>query len=267
MDPVEEAARLLARARHAIAFTGAGVSTPSGIPDFRGPGGLWRRVPPRLFEIDYFLSHPDETWRVFLELYESMAGVEPNPAHYAIAALEEAGVIKAVVTQNIDGLHQRAGSRRVIELHGSLEWARCVSCGRRVPLEEAVREARERRGAPRCPSCGDVLKPDVVFFGEPLPLQALLEAYRLARESDVVLVAGTSLYVAPANQVPVVAREHGARVIVVNMGDLAIPWVADVLIEAPVEEALPAICERVLEELGLDPSRCRGGKANHPAAP
>ncbi len=254
---VREAARILVEAEHAIALTGAGVSTPSGIPDFRGPEGLWKRIPPRLFEIGYFLSHPEESWRVFLQLYDSMRGVKPNPAHYALAALEEAGVLKAVITQNIDGLHQAAGSRNVIELHGSLREAVCVQCGYRVGLEEAVEEAR-RKGVPRCPRCGGVLKPDVVFFGEPLPTSELLRAFQLARESDAVLVAGSSLYVTPANQVPVIAKEHGARVIVVNMGDIALPWVADVFIRGRVEEVLPMLCRETLSMLGRDPSRCDG---------
>jgi len=256
-DLVREEAKHLARARHAIAFTGAGISVPSGIPDFRGPQGLWRRVPPSLFEISTFLSSPGETWRVFADLYVQMRGVRPNPAHYALARLEEAGVIRAVVTQNIDRLHQAAGSRRVVELHGSLGEAVCTVCGYRVPLEEAVREALEGR-VPACPRCGGVLKPDVVFFGEPLPRRALEEAFRLARESDYVLVAGSSLYVSPANMVPAIAKEHGARVVIVNLGEVAMPWVADTIIEAPVEEALPLLCEETLRILGLPARGCRG---------
>ena len=259
MGWVGEARRVagwLVESGFAIAFTGAGVSTASGVPDFRGPRGLWRRVPPRVFSIDYFLEDPGGSWRVFLELYRGLRGVGPNPAHYALARLEEAGLLKAVVTQNIDGLHQAAGSRRVVELHGSLGWAVCLGCGRRYPLEWAVGEAG-RRGYPVCPECGGLVKPDVVFFGEPLPTRALLEAYSLARRSDLVLVAGSSLAVAPANMVPVVAREHGARVVVVNLGPVELD-VADVFIEAPVEEALPVICEEALRLAGGDPRGCRG---------
>jgi len=256
-EQVREEAKRLAKARHAIAFTGAGISVPSGIPDFRGPDGLWKKVPPSLFEISTFLSSPEETWRVFASLYEQMRGVRPNPAHYALAKLEREGVIRAVVTQNIDRLHQAAGSRRVVELHGSLGEAVCTVCGHRVPLEEAVGEAR-RGGVPRCPRCGGVLKPDVVFFGEPLPRRALDEAFRLASQSDYVLVAGSSLYVSPANMVPQIAKRRGARVVIVNLGEVAIPWVADAIIEAPVEEALPLLCEETMRVLGRPEEGCRG---------
>lgn len=257
LELIENAARILAGAKHAIALTGAGVSTPSGIPDFRGPKGLWRRVPPELFDISYFMSDPMSTWRVFLELYDSLKSVEPNPAHYSLAWLEKNEVIKAIITQNIDGLHQRAGSRRVVELHGSLEYAVCVECGRRVPLEEAVEMARLQR-VPRCPYCGGVLKPDVVFFGEPLPERELMEAFQLARRSDAILVAGSSLYVSPANIIPEIVKRKGGRVIIVNLGEIYSPIEPDILIEAPVEDALPRICVRVAERKGFSPEGCSG---------
>lgn len=254
---VGEAARILAGARHAVALTGAGVSTASGIPDFRGPRGLWRRVDPEVFSIDYFLSSPMEAWRVFAGLYRKLGGVKPNPAHYALAALEAAGVLKAVITQNIDGLHQAAGSRRVVEIHGSAVHAVCLECGYRVPLSDAVREAEEGR-VPRCPRCGGILKPDVTFFGEPLPEKALMEALSLAWRSDVMLVAGSSLAVSPANQLPQITKMRGGKLIIVNVGETMLDHLADVKIEAPVEEALPAICEETLKLIGENPEGCRG---------
>lgn len=256
-DLAREAGRLLARARHAIALTGAGVSTASGIPDFRGPKGLWRRVDPRKFEITYFLEHPLEVWRLYRERFKALSRVGPNPSHYALAKLEREGVIRAVITQNIDGLHQRAGSRRVIELHGNFSKAVCLSCGRLYPIEEAFRMLEEGR-VPRCPYCGGLLKPNVVMFGEPLPVDALSEAFQLAERSDVVLVAGTSLWVSPANQIPVVAKARGARIIIVNLGEVALPGIADIMIEAPTEEALPLICEEAMRELGRSAEGCRG---------
>ena len=257
-DQIREAARLLATASHAIALTGAGISTPSGIPDFRGPKGLWRRIPPRVFSIDYFRENPEESWRVFLELYESMRRVEPNPSHYALAELERHGVIKAIITQNIDSLHQAAGSKNVVELHGSLKYAVCLDCGYKTPLEEAVRTAKQS-GVPRCPRCGGVLKPDVVFFGETLPLKAIDEAFRLASVSDLVLVAGSSLAVTPANQIPLIAKQHGAKIIIVNLGETLQDHIADVKIEAPVEKALPQIAEKTISLI-----RKRGGQARAP---
>ncbi len=253
---VREAARILAGARHAVALTGAGVSTPSGIPDFRGPQGLWRRVDPEVFSIDYFLSDPAEPWKVFAQLYDEMSGVKPNPAHYALAALEEAGVLKAVITQNIDGLHRAAGSRRVIEIHGSAVHAVCLDCGHRIPLSDAVEEARKGR-IPRCPRCGGLLKPDVTFFGEPLPEKALREALDLAWSSDVMLVAGSSLVVSPANQLPQITKMRGGRLIIVNMGETTLDHIADVKIDAPVEEALPELCAETLKLLSLDASPCK----------
>ena len=250
MEPGGEArrlARLLAESRYAIVFTGAGVSTESGIPDFRGPSGLWRRVPPEVFTIEYFVERPLEVWRLFTELFYSFRGAKPNPAHYAIARLEELGVVKAVVTQNIDGLHQAAGSRRVIELHGNLRWARCMSCGRRVSLDEAVSEAREGR-LPRCPGCGGMLKPDAVFFGEPLPEEALEEAFREARRADLVLVVGSSLSVYPAAYIPEYARRRGARLAIVNLEPTPLDHLATVVARRRAGELLPAVVSE-LEKL------------------
>ncbi len=243
---IRRVAELLANSRNAIALTGAGISTPSGIPDFRGPRGLWKRIPPRLFDISYFKSHPEESWRVFLELYDSMRGVKPNPAHYALAELEKHGIIKVIITQNIDGLHQEAGSRKVIELHGNLKNAICIKCGHRIPLIEAIKQARTGR-VPRCPKCNGLLKPDVVFFGERLPLEAINEALKHAVEADLVLVAGSSLWVSPANQIPLIAKEHGAKIIIVNIGETRFDWIADVRIKAPVEEVLPLISKETLK--------------------
>lgn len=255
-EQADRAAEILARSRHAIALTGAGVSTASGIPDFRGPSGLWRKIPSYKFSIDYFLQHPDEVWRLYYERFKYLSRAKPNPAHYALAKLEREGVLKAIVTQNIDGLHQKAGSKRVIELHGNIRTAVCLQCGRVYPMEEALRMV-ERGEVPRCKYCGGLLKPNVVLFGEPLPASALMEAFHLAERSDAVLVAGTSLYVAPANQVPVIAKARGAKIVIVNMGEVYLK-VGDIYVEAPVEEALPYICERVMEILGRPSEGCRG---------
>jgi len=225
----------------AIVFTGAGVSTESGIPDFRGPSGLWRRIPPEVFSIDYFLEEPGEVWRLYAELHSVLAAARPNPAHKAIARLEELGLIEAVVTQNIDGLHQAAGSRRVLELHGTGRYAVCLGCGRRIPIEEALAAGRERGWPPRCPGCSGLLKPDAVFFGEPLPRGVLEEAFRLARRARVVLVVGSSLQVYPAALVPEEAARHGARLAIVNLEPTPLDWRAEVVVRERAGRFLPLV--------------------------
>ncbi|ALL01543.1 NAD-dependent protein deacetylase, SIR2 family [Pyrodictium delaneyi] len=254
MDPRDEARRLaglLAESRHAIVFTGAGVSTESGIPDFRGPSGLWRRIPPEVFTIEYFLERPLEVWRLFSEFFYSFRGAKPNPAHLAIARLEELGVVKAVITQNIDGLHQAAGSRKVIELHGNLRWARCMSCGHKVALDDAVETVR-RGQLPHCPRCGGLLKPDAVFFGEPLPDDALEEAFREARSADLVLVVGSSLTVYPAAYIPEYARRRGARLVIVNLEPTPLDNLAEMIVHRKAGEFLPLVVKELEKILGLN---------------
>lgn len=239
---IRAVARELARADCAVALTGAGVSTASGIPDFRGPQGLWRRVDPAKFEIRYFEEHPDEVWGLFVSHF---GGIEarPNAAHLALAELEAMGRLCAVITQNVDGLHQAAGSRRVVELHGSLKHARCMACGALRDLREVV--AAFSGSAPRCARCGGLLKPDVVFFGEPLPREAVEEALMLAEMAQVFMAVGTSLYVAPANQLPLVAKRRGARLVIVNAEETALDHYADYIIRGRAEEVLPALVREV----------------------
>ncbi|MEM0463955.1 MAG: NAD-dependent protein deacetylase [Pyrobaculum sp.] len=242
-DPLEEVASLIVRSSCNVALTGAGVSTASGIPDFRGPQGLWRMVDPEKFEISYFHDHPDEVWDLFVEFFLSTFNAKPNPAHYALAELEKLGKLCAVITQNVDMLHQAAGTRNVVELHGSLKDVICLQCGYRYPLSEALRQ--RTRGAPRCPKCGGVLKPDVVFFGEPLPRDALREAMMLAEMADVFIAAGTSLAVYPANQLPLIAKKRGAKLVVINAEETYYDFAADYVFRGKVEEVLPALVEKV----------------------
>ncbi len=254
---VKMAAEILASSRHAIALTGAGISTASGIPDFRGPRGLWRKVPSYKFSIDYFLQHPKEVWQLYYERFKALSHVKPNPGHYAIAALEKAGLLKAVITQNIDGLHQAAGSKNVVELHGTFKRARCLVCGKTYPIEYALEKVKEGE-LPRCKECGGILKPDVVMFGEPLPAEAISKAIFHAERSDVILVAGSSLYVSPANQIPVIVKSRGGRVIIVNLGEVFIQGIADIMINGRTEEVLPLLCSETLTLLGKDTGGCMG---------
>ncbi|MET1101652.1 MAG: NAD-dependent protein deacetylase [Pyrodictiaceae archaeon] len=256
---VEEAAKLIASSSYVVVFTGAGISTESGIPDFRGPSGLWKRIDPAKFSIEYFYEDPDEVWKLFIQFFENYRRARPNPAHYAIAELERIGVVKSVITQNVDGLHQAAGSRRVIELHGSLRYAVCINCGYKVSLEEAIEEARRAARAPRCPRCGMPLKPGVVFFGEALPRKALEEAFEEAGRADLVLVVGSSLTVYPAAYIPQYAKERGAKLLIINMTPTASDYIADLVIRGKAGEVLPAITREVKKLKGIEGDIVRQG--------
>lgn len=239
---LERAAELLREARHGLAMTGAGVSAESGIPTFRGQGGLWTRYDPvKVASIESFLADPAEYWRVAKERGSIALAARPNPGHLALAALESAGRLVAVVTQNTDGLHRDAGSRRVIELHGSGRSVECLTCGRLEPRAD-VQARLDVEMPPRCKHCGgSVLKPMVVLFGEPMPAEATREAFELAAQADVMLVVGTSLVVYPAADVPMRALRSGARMIVVNAEPTPFDGLAEVVIHGRSGEVLPEI--------------------------
>jgi NAD-dependent deacetylase len=245
---VERAAELLAAAQHAIAMTGAGVSAESGIPTFRGEGGLWTKYDPvKVSSIDSFMADPASYWEVSRERGRVALAARPNPGHLALAGMEAMGRLVAVVTQNTDGLHQDAGSRRVIELHGSGRTVRCLDCGRREPRSE-VQARLDVEMPPRCRNCGSIfLKPTVVLFGEPMPVAAVQEAFALAGHADVVLVVGSSLVVYPAAEVPLVAVRAGARMIVVNAEPTPFDRLAEVVIHGRSGEVLPEIADLVAE--------------------
>ena len=243
---VERAAALLAAAHHAVALTGAGVSAESGIPTFRGEGGLWAKYDPvKVSSIDSFLADPASYWRVSKERGTVALSARPNAGHDALAAMEAAGHLVAVVTQNTDGLHQVSGSRRVIELHGSGRTVQCLECGKLEPRAE-VQARLEVEMPPRCPNCGGTfLKPTVVLFGEPMPTDAINEAFDLARQADVMLVVGSSLVVYPAADVPLVAIQSGARLIVINAEPTPFDRFASVVIHGRSGEVLPEIARLI----------------------
>jgi len=243
---VERAAALLAAAHHAVALTGAGVSAESGIPTFRGEGGLWTKYDPvKVSSIDSFLADPASYWRVSKERGTVALSARPNAGHDALAAMEAAGHLVAVVTQNTDGLHQVSGSRRVIELHGSGRTVQCLECGKLEPRAE-VQARLEVEMPPRCPNCGGTfLKPTVVLFGEPMPTDAINEAFDLARQADVMLVVGSSLVVHPAADVPLVAIQSGARLIVINAEPTPFDRFASVVIHGRSGEVLPEIARLI----------------------
>ena len=209
---IAEAARLIRSARHLVAFTGAGISVESGIPPFRGPGGLWTRHDPRMLELSYFRSHPRECWVVLRELfYAHLSRARPNEAHRVLARWETRGLLKTVITQNIDNLHSLAGSRSVIEFHGHTRTLSCLSCGQTVSADSADLE----RLPPGC-ACGGILKPDLVFFGEDIPPRVRREADKEIERADVLLIIGSTGEVYPAASLPFRAAELGARTVEIN---------------------------------------------------
>ncbi len=212
MDRIREAAELLLNAENCAVLTGAGISVESGIPAFRGYQGLWEKFDPMEYaHIGAFLAAPEKVWRMLGELMDTLASAEPNYAHFALAELEEKGKVGAIITQNVDGLHQRAGSKNVIEFHGNADYLVCVACGEKYNSAEKVSEGMP----PRC-ICGKILKPDVVFFGEPIPEKAIKDALRATVTCDLFMLVGTSATVAPANQLPEMALNRGVRVIEIN---------------------------------------------------
>ena len=231
---------LVRSSRRIVAFTGAGVSTPSGIPDFRSPGsGLWETDDPSVVaSLSYFRRDPRPFFDWIRPLARRTRAARPNPAHQALADLEAAGRLSAVVTQNIDGLHQAAGSRRVLEIHGSLRTATCQRCG--AVADGLATLADDSVAVPRC-DCGGLLKPDIVFFEERLPLDVFAEAERALRDCDLVIVAGSSLEVMPAGQLPLVAVRRGARLIIVNRDRTALDGFADVVLAGDVADLLPGL--------------------------
>ncbi|MFL7791447.1 MAG: NAD-dependent deacetylase [Anaerolineae bacterium] len=244
-DEIERAATLLCEARHAVALTGAGISTPSGIPDFRSPGsGLWERANPMIVaSTQAFRIRPKAFFDWVRPLAERVMAAEPNPAHLALAELEAAGRLQAVITQNIDGLHQKAGSREVLEVHGHVREATCSRCHAVAPTGDFLEDFLGSSEVPRCAACGGVMKPNVVLFGEQLPADVLDAAQTHIRQTDLLLVVGSHLDVMPVSQLPFLVHERGGRVIVVNLMDTYIDAAAEVVIHADVADVLPRIVQ------------------------
>jgi NAD-dependent deacetylase len=244
VNVIDDIARLLSNSKHAVVFTGAGISAESGIPTFRGANGLWSRYDPEeVASIQGFMRNPKAFWAFARELIVKTKA-KPNAGHYAIAELEKMGIVKAVITQNIDMLHQKAGSRRVLELHGSLKYVDCLKCGKTYEWEEIVDKIDDIK----CENCGSMyLKPRIVFFGERLPRDVLNEAIREAESSDVFIVVGSSLQVYPAANLPFIAKERGAKLILINKDPTDKDWLFDIVVYGKAGEILPKIVEKVKE--------------------
>jgi NAD-dependent deacetylase len=248
-DPVTAAAQMLAGARHAVALVGAGLSKESGIPTFRGEGGLWTRFgEPPMNGYQRFMADPREWWLQRLEersrpseLADAIAAAAPNPGHLALAELERLGVLKHIITQNIDNLHQIAGSTAITEIHGNRTKLRCLDCSRREPMREFAAE----EVPPSCPECGGLMKSDTVMFGEPIPADALEECNRQARQCDVILVIGTSGVVYPAADYPVQVLRRGGALIESNVDETPFTPYASAVLRGPSGVLLPEVVEAV----------------------
>ncbi len=218
MREADRLAELIREQQPCVVLTGAGVSTESGIPDFRSPTGIWATYDPMEYAtIDAFRRDPVKVWDFYARRLEVLKEARPNAAHRALVQLERSGLVEAVITQNIDRLHELAGSRELVEVHGSIRTSSCLQCGERVPFEQVVRLVEET-GAPPCPHCGVILKPDVVMFGEPMPEVEIDRAFALAREAALLLVVGSSLEVWPVAGLPQETLDAGGAVAIVNRG-------------------------------------------------
>ncbi len=239
---LERLAELLGQSLRAVALTGAGVSVPSGIPDFRTPGtGLWAVVDPmEVAHIDVFEREPERFWSYYRPRFQALGDKEPNRAHEALAELERRGLIEGVITQNIDRLHRAAGSENVIEVHGSIETSSCRACATSFGLEE-VDELFDERGVAICSACGEAVKPDVVLFGEMLPVEAIERATALAEGADLMLCVGSSLAVYPVAGLPQLTLDRGGRVAIVTKGETPYDGDAELKLEGEVDEELAAL--------------------------
>jgi len=249
MEEIERLAQLIMESKKTVVFTGAGISTESGIPDFRSPGGIWSRYDPEDFTIQKFLSGPaarKTIWKMSVE-GGLLTEAEPNLAHYAIAELYQLGKLDCVITQNIDNLHQKAGvpEDKVFELHGNMEWVVCLSCHRRFPMPEVLQKIKEGIEVPDCPDCQGILKPDAVFFGEALSQETLREATRRAQNCDLFIVIGSTLVIYPAAYMPTYAIEAGARLAIVNLTPTPLDHYAEVVIRGRAGEIMSKVMGKV----------------------
>ncbi|MFO8234160.1 MAG: NAD-dependent deacylase [Bacteroidales bacterium] len=236
-----EASELILKSRHSTGFTGAGISVESGILPFRGKNGLWNKYDPGILDLDYFYSNPLESWKVIKEIfYDFFVSVKPNDGHKALAELEKLGLLNAVITQNIDNLHQETGSETVYEFHGNSRDLICQHCSETYPVtEELIKEL-----PPRCDKCNGVLKPDFIFFGEMIPEYAYIKSVEEASKADVFVIVGSTGEVVPASMIPPMAKENGAKIIEVNPNESQFTQsITDIFLQGKAEDVLPTLVE------------------------
>ncbi|MHC4443699.1 MAG: SIR2 family NAD-dependent protein deacylase [Planctomycetota bacterium] len=243
---ISDVAGRLVGAERGVAFTGAGISTESGIADFRSPGGVWSRYQPVYYD-EFLRDHEARLrmWRMKKEMYPEFTKARPNSGHYALAGLEGAGRLVGIITQNIDGLHQDGGSKKVLELHGTGRYVECISCGKRWDSEVIFAEYKDRDEVPVCDVCGGWMKPATVSFGQAMPEDVLREAYQMSAESDVFLAIGSSLVVEPAASLPAHAKQMGSYLVIINRDPTPLDGYADVVIRTPIGETLEAVVKEM----------------------
>ena len=251
----DRVADLIMAARRTVVFTGAGVSTESGIPDFRSPGGIWERFDPEDFTYQRFINDPQARRKHWQMLHEGglTSAAEPNLAHYAIAELDRLGKLDCVITQNIDNLHVRGGvpDDKVFELHGNMQWAVCLSCRRRYRFEHIRARLEGGEEVPDCEECHGMLKPDAVFFGEALPPDVLAEATRRSSSCDLFIVIGSTLVVCPAAYMPIYAVDSGAKLVIINLSSTPMDNQATLVLKGKAGEVMQEILRRVREKAGV----------------
>jgi NAD-dependent deacetylase len=250
VNEIEAAADMIVRSKRLVVFTGAGMSTESGISDFRSPGGVWSRFDPSELTFQKFLASEEgreRYWEFSSSYWGEMTQAKPNPGHDAIAELDRLGRLDCVITQNIDGLHQRSGvpEAKVIELHGTAWWVNCLECGQRYPREQIQERLKSGVKVPRCDSCGGIMKPATISFGQAMPERETRQAENRASVCDLFLVAGSSLVVYPAAQMPLIAKDSGAKLIIINLTPTPHDPYADITIHDKIGPALSQVVERV----------------------
>jgi NAD-dependent deacetylase len=226
-----------------IALTGAGISTDSGIPDFRSPHGIWNKYPVLQGDVTSFMQNPDQFFELGKELYPKLKNAHPNKGHISLKKLEDMGHLQCIITQNIDGLHQKAGSKNVIELHGTYATSTCLTCGTQYDTDEFM----PLSGMPRCPHCSGIVKPDVIMFGESLPQKAFSKAVSLSQKADVMVVIGSSLQVTPASRLVFVTKQNNGKIIIINNTKTVLHSAADISIQKEISHVLPVIVSKLQE--------------------
>lgn len=242
-DQIQQAAELILNSKHLLAFTGAGISVESGIPPFRGAEGLWSKYDPQVLELGYFHQNPKESWEVIKEIFYDFFGkAKPNPAHLALAKLENLGLLKCVITQNIDNMHQAAGNTLVHEFHGNSQKLVCTGCAKHFVVEDIDFDVLP----PLCADCNSLIKPDFIFFGERIPMDAHNASLKAAEEADVLIIIGSTGEVMPANQVPVLAKRTGAKIIEVNPeSSRYTDFVTDIHLKGKAGEVMSELVKKV----------------------
>jgi NAD-dependent deacetylase len=257
-DKLRQIAKRIIASKRVIVFSGAGLSTESGIPDFRSPGGVWDRYDPEDFDFQNFLvseTSREKYWQMATEMYESIKPAQPNLAHLAIAELEKLGKLDCIITQNIDGLHFKAGNSegKVLQLHGTAIFVSCLSCKKRYDRDEIQERIRKGLKAPRCDDCGGLLKPATISFGQSMPEKETQEAYHRSSLCDLFIVIGSSLVVQPAASMPLVAKRNGAKLVIINRDPTPYDDMADFVLHGQAGPTMAKILEYIKQGIDFNP--------------